>query len=414
MIGNAARLGLMAALILGLQMPRLCAGEEAGAPLDKKVEDLEARLKALEAAKGAPATSAAAKPWYERLKLSGDFRYRHMTIDKEGADNRDGDRIRARLALDAAIGDGMDVRLRLATSPSKTATGGGDPDSANVALSGGASKKDVRLDQAFLNYHPAAAKGLSILAGKMDVPFYRPGESDLIWDGDLTPEGGAVKYSPQFGDLQLLSSVGGFWLSERDTAADGGIFGANLALKLNVSEEQKAYVLGGAGYYDYVRTKGFALYDWQGANNSYGNTKTGANYRFDYDEAEFFLEAGAQIYGAPASLFADVVHNARAEDDNLGFLVGFSVGELKRPRDVKLSYNYRDLEKDAVVGAFTDSDSFGGGTDGRGHKVAVDFLAVENVSLGAACYVDEVNVSTNDQTADKRYNRYQIDICLKF
>ena len=125
-----------------------------------------------------------------QAELSGDFRYRYEYIDDDSAAQvRHRNRIRARLGLDAKINDEWNLGFRLATAEGLS---GGDPVSTNQTLDGSYSKKTFWLDLAYLNYHPQWVKGLSAIAGKMANPFYMVGKNQLIWDHDLTPEGGAV------------------------------------------------------------------------------------------------------------------------------------------------------------------------------------------------------------------------------
>ena len=78
--------------------------------------------------------------------------------------------------------------------------------------------------------------------------------------------------------------------------------------------------------------------------------------------------------------------------------------------DVELDYNYRELEADAVVGAFSDSDSFGGGTDGKGHKVSGKYQIAKNWQFGAAFFMNDIGL----EGSSKDYNRLQLDLIAKF
>ena len=52
----------------------------------------------------------------------------------------------------------------------------------------------------------------------------------------------------------------------------------------------------------------------------------------------------------------------------------------------KLDRFHAELEKDAVVGAFTDSDRWGGGTDGKGLKFNARSQLLKNVQLFLGSY----------------------------
>ena len=61
-------------------------------------------------------------------------------------------------------------------------------------------------------------------------------------------------------------------------------------------------------------------------------------------------------------------------------MAGATLGKAKDKGSWQFDYNYRDLEADAVVGAFSDSDFAGGGTGAEGHKLQILLPA-----MGLAC-----------------------------
>ena len=60
-----------------------------------------------------------------------------------------------------------------------------------------------------------------------------------------------------------------------------------------------------------------------------------------------------------------------------------------------------------MIGAFTDSDSFGGGTDGEGHRVQGKYQVTDNVQLGATFFVSDKGISGPDEID---FNRLFIDL----
>ena len=61
---------------------------------------------------------------------------------------------------------------------------------------------------------------------------------------------------------------------------------------------------------------------------------------------------------------------------------------------------------------FTDSDRWGGGTDGRGHKVYGKYQIMKNLQAGVAYFVDEKTISAPAKTKD--YDRLQVDLVASF
>ena len=95
-----------------------------------------------------------------------------------------------------------------------------------------------------------------------------------------------------------------------------------------------------------------------------------------------------KIQSTPVHVFGDFVTNTSADSLNTGWLVGFAAGKLKQPGSWMVSYNYRELERDAVVGAFTDSDFRGGGTDGKGHEFAGAVQVAGNTAFEVTYFLD--------------------------
>jgi hypothetical protein len=107
-------------------------------------------------------------------------------------------RIRARLGVEAMIGDHTTAGIRLASGSSN------GPVSTTEQLGGGLSKKDVWLDQAWLAYSPA--DWLTVRGGRFGNPFW---SSDTLFSNDLNFDGLAanLKYGFGDGDLDLFGTL---------------------------------------------------------------------------------------------------------------------------------------------------------------------------------------------------------------
>ncbi len=86
-------------------------------------------------------------------------------------------------------------RSTTASSPAigvATSSAPGNPRGANTQLDGEFSRKSLYLDLAYFDW--TFADNAHFIAGKMKMPFVRPGQS-LFWDNDINPEGIALTYS---------------------------------------------------------------------------------------------------------------------------------------------------------------------------------------------------------------------------
>lgn len=382
--------------------------------MQQRLEQLEVSQKAQKKTvdekitKAVDAKQAKALPdrmkWIENIKISGDLRYRHESIDSENSGRwgkgRNRHRIRARLGLKTKINDELNLGFRIAS-------GSSDPSSTNQSLDGGFSSKDLWLDLAYFNWHPAPIEGLNLYGGKIKNPFYNVGKNQLIWDGDLNPEGIAAQYVMPLGEYdKLCVNGGGFWAEESNSGVDQSLWGMQAYLKH--SFENKNYLLAGASYFDYGNTKGQAtLFD---STDSYGNTvdPTGL-YVNDYDIFEGFAEYGFKVAEIPVAVFGNYVQNVSAKtSEDTGWLVGCKLNKAKEPSSWELSYNYRDLESDAVIGVFSDSDFIGGGTDGKGHQFGGKYQLAKNLQAALTYFLNERGIKDDD------YRRLQADVIFKF
>ncbi|MHC4509479.1 MAG: putative porin [Planctomycetota bacterium] len=378
---------------------------------DKTLSQLQQRIAGLEAEGGEGAGLPDSIKWIERIKMSGDFRYRHEHLDEQESNGRwddgvDRHRIRARLMLEAIINDDWDVAFRIASGSDKS------PISTNQDLEDAFSKKDVWLDLAYFTWHPAAKEGLNVFGGKMKNAFYRAGKNQLLWDSDLNPEGIAAQYVKPLSDVdQILLNGGGFWVDENSGGVDTSLWGAQAYWKHTIGNPD--YVLAGASYYDFGNLQGRGdLGSTWGSANFFGNTNSGALFTSDYDIVEAFGECGFECSGLPLAVFGSWAQNIVASTgEDTGWLLGGKLNKAKDPGSWELSYDYRELEADAVVGGFTESDFLGSRTDSRGHKFGFKYQLAKNLQAGLIYYHLE---DTSTSSLDRDYRRLQTDLVFKF
>ncbi len=354
------------------------------------------------------------KSWNEVVSVKGDFRYRLELIDIDDTEEtriRHRHRIRGRLGAYADLPQGLTAGIGLAT-------GSTDPVSTNQTLSDAFASKPVWLDLAYAGWHPDYAKGLFIEAGKIKNPFLRIGGSELIFDSDVTPEGATLGFSRAFGIAEPFFNSAAFFVQERSSADDSWLLGIQGGIKLTIKDDL-IHIIAGLTYYDHTRIKGKPTY--YDIEDSFGNSvdevltdpddpeSLAIRYRNDYNLIEGFFELGGTIVKFPWSVFFNLVYNAAADDDNLGWLLGASFGKCKNPLDFSVNYFYEHLEADATVGAFTNSDFIGGGTDGKGHRWSIDFQAAKALQLGVTYFFNKIPIENGEN-----YHRGQFDFKVKF
>jgi len=339
-------------------------------------------------------------PWYDHIDLTGDLRVRNESFNIEGKKDRLRHRIRARLQITANVHDDVVASIGLAS-------GGDDPVSTNQSLDGGFSTKDIRLDLAFFTWKPSSARGVSVTAGKMKLPFYTPGKTQLIWDSDLRPEGVTVGLKSKPSDVTLSLVMGGYWVDESSSFRDAALLAAQADVKFG-ARTSRSFVRAGGGYFDYARLENHpTVFD---ASDSFGNsTNVDMTYMYDYNLLEAFVELGTEMGSTPVVVFGDYVTNSDPDSNNVGWLIGARIGKTKRTGSWEVRYNYRKSEMDALLGVFTDSDFIGGGTNGQGHKFSMDVQLAKRIKAGGTAFINESGLTTKTD-----YNRYQLDVVIKF
>jgi hypothetical protein len=360
------------------------------------------------------------KTWADSVTVKGDLRYRYESINDDSKKDanketytRQRDRVRARLVAEAKVNDKVKGGVGLST-------GGNDPISGNQTMGDGGTKKDMKLDLAYIDYSvigDATANEIHVIGGKMKNPFITLND-DLMWDGDLSPEGLALK--SQFGNdvVTVYGNAAHMWIQERDSKDAAKLFAAQGAAKFQFAPEVSLTV--GAGYFDFQNMKGYDVMDWEGKNNGYGNsttkgtvsgTTTNKAWATEFTPVMYFASLDFWVAGVPVSIFGQELSNTDADKLDQGHLYGISLGKAKRVGTFEVGYSHAELDKDATVGMWTDSDRWGGGTDGKGHKVYAKYALTKNVTLGATYFKDDKTVSKDGGTD---YDRMQLDLVAAF
>lgn len=342
----------------------------------------------------------AAVSWAERIRWSGDFRYRYENIDYANSDDRNRSRIRARTALEADLMPTLKVGFGLST-------GGDDPVSGNVTLGGGGSKKDIKMDLAYFDW--SGLKDTHIVGGKFKNFLVRPAKTGLQWDGDWRPEGlGAVWDNGTFFAQGL-----GTWLEGDSKNGTSFAWVAQAGLDLKIGETGKLKVGGG-----------YAVFDIAGLDPAYGDPENfygnsfvydprtqSLVYKYDYHVLELFAEYGFDLAGRDLLFFADYTHNSEAPENNTGYLVGARYGSTKNRGDWELQYFYEKLEADAVVGLLSDSDFGDGGTNAKGSVLSAAYAFSPNWNFRTTYFINKILLDTGHP---QDYNRLQLDLNFKF
>jgi len=353
--------------------------------------------------------------WLQNMKLKGDLRLRYQyERDDNDADARERGRVRYRLGLETKIADNVKVGAGLAS-------GGDDPRSTNQTFDDTFETGDIRLDYAYAEYTPI--ENVKLVGGKFPFKNYLWTPTDLLWDGDVNPAGGAIH-----AEHALLDNVTGFlntgvWVIDEHNKTDMMGRFLNYAQGGLKVKEGSVDAAAAATYYGFHGVKGTCP-DWSAGTNT-GITSTGSGgsctgaLMYDYDSVGTSAEVGvAKLFGGlpfgideRISAFGDFIHNVDPDDNNVGWAAGIKFGNKKVTKgNWQAKWLYAYLEKDAWLDALPDSDRLGGRTDVQGHEASFSYGLLDNVTLGLDYYQTKRIVAT----AENVEHLIQGDVVLKF
>jgi hypothetical protein len=405
--------------------------------LEAEVEYLKEQTKgqrkeaAIEAVEVANLKSAVSK-----FTWSGDFRYRNEQIEtaqnastSEYTQGRD--RIRLRFGVTAKINDTVAGRFQISTAANN------DPRSTNQTLGEDWSRKSVGVDLAYVDWKPFSV--LNVQLGKTPQPWQRT--SGYFWDGDLTPEGAAVKFAS--GPLFVNAFYN--WLNERHSSSatgarsDSKLVGGQVGWKQPVGP---VTLTAAAGYFDLSNVQDEQVTSNAGACTGFnatffGGSSTSTNGNLthsvggctrllsDFTLVNALLQADVLLGNYPLSAFVDVMRNTKAEPFaatgeklDTAYAVGVTFNKASNPKTWEAGVVYQQSEADAVFGQFHDSDFGGGRTDTKGFALKGAYAPAANWTLAGTLFINKLNNDTGSTgataTRDLDYNRLQLDLNYKF
>lgn len=433
------------ALVEMLQRKGLLTTREANEVKEQMFRDVREQM---------PGTKLNVGSWLDELRIYGDVRVRYeqfwnrnVVVGNQTLDEQDRTRFRLRLrpGMTAKAGD-WEAGFRLASGDSD----GGDADavSTNTTFSNWGSKKSINIDLAYLKYTPGFIKNgdFSVTAGKMENPFW---ETDMVYDGDLTPEGFAEQYKYRFNsDYGIFATAGQWVLSENNTGVlprtndatkgkDAYMIGWQVGHEWKI-QPKKIELKQAVGFYGYTgirdQTFGTAAAAPLFASAVRTDSRTGRNANDVLDPEFAILTVNQDLLVGylgekyPIHLQGEYMRNFGSlynGDDagyNDGFKVGFTLGEAKKKGGWQIGYWYEYLGFNAGPSWFSDSDFGNGGTGGMGHIVKAQYAMTDFITLGVAYWnvgpvADFWNNGALGALAGQNginTERFQFDVVMKF
>lgn len=357
-----------------------------------------------------PASTGAMPKWLEGLEMGGDLRLRYDAF-KHNEATRDRNRFRYRLRwkIEKHVTEDLDLGFRFASGSST------DPTSTNQTFTGDFTYKSIFIDQVYAKYRPsflkdhiASLEKIEIGAGKFENPFARA-SSSMVWDGDVTPEGAyqSLEFGWFNGKLKPFVNLGQFVLQESATLADAEMYGAQAGIRWTPpgfgekSETKLTHALAYYDFSDYTKNSNFIV---SGTSLARGNSVSGTRlFAGDFDILQVYNDIQFKIGGFPVKVFADYAANLADQtvdplNRNDAYEYGIRLGNAKQKGDWEVLYYYANVEPNAVVGAFSDSDFGLGHANKRGSSVQLKYKLTDALKVGLNTYFVNNITGVDDET----------------
>ena len=324
----------------------------------------------------APAWAQSSQPWWERIRFGGDFRERLEGFFQDGATTRQRVRFRLRLTMNSEINDDVAFGLRLGSGDS------GNPISTNQSFSDVLTNKPINIDRAYMTYNPSGAKALTLGGGKFSIPVTR---TEMTFDNDLNWEGIYQQVRGSTGPVSYRFVAAQVPLEESSGNDDAILFAAYGEIGVSFGDHRLQVSVADYGFRDVDRVAiALNAKDIGRNTNPFSLNEDGQVTGFESDFNLVDVVARATLHtgrpGYPVQLTTNVVKNTdAATDEDFGVWLTAAYGQAAQPRSYRLAYTFARIEQDAVLSAFTFSDS--PGTNIWMHRTTLSYRVAARIHI---------------------------------
>ena len=257
---------------------------------------------------------------------------------------------------------------------------------------------DARLDLAWgkLTLGPVMVEGGRFL---MPIPF-----TEMIWDRDLRPQGGAAKVSLGGAQSPTRLSLYGIYATSSHVFEDNAeMYGGAAELSLGRPGEATFAVTGSYLEFADLNTLDPAI--------RRQNTRVEGLIVGDYKVVDIVgrIGKGGQV---PTQLVFDYCWNTAIDANNHGLWLAAILGAIG-VSPAQLEYTYSKIDRNATVAAFN-TDDFLWGTGWEGHRVDLGVSTHKNNSIHGIAQWQKFKDATDPVLADAWVTRYRVEWRTKF
>ncbi|MCL2145468.1 MAG: putative porin [Endomicrobia bacterium] len=338
--------------------------------------------------KTASGTNSSIPAWIQNIKFSGDIRLRYQSDWAPDVTTRSRERLRLRFGFEARPAENMTAAFGLATSA--TSSGSDEnPTSTNYTFQG-FNKAPIFIDYAYLQYDIQNIGKLS--AGKIKGSMATWNIKQLIWDGDINPDGVTLNLNNRkLGNgFELFGNIG--WLIINGDVQESNSGRPNdmpdvYILQPGVNYKNGSFSARAALGYQQFNTKGRAPYGSNATGNYLGDAARYTNltdFRLINPAAEIKMSEAVGKY--TVKVFGEYVKNlddSVYKNDNEGGLYGITFGDdrISKFGDWNVTYAGRYLMSFAIPYGLGFSDAYNGRPNVRGYEIGLNFGLTKNTAF---------------------------------
>ena len=252
---------------------------------------------------------------------------------------------------------------------------------------------DARLDLAWAKFKagPVVAIGGRFF---MPIPF-----TEMIWDRDLRPQGGAVglEFAPQGSTSRY--AVHGIYATGSHVFEDESVmYGGGIDLTFGSGQGSSLQLVG-----SYLQ---FEDLDKLEAPIRRQNSRVEGLYLENYHVVDLIarIRRGGQV---PLQLVANYAFNTAVDSNGHGLWLAAVLGDLGTSR-ARLEYTYAKVDRDVTVAAFN-TDDFFWGTGWEGHRLDLATGTVKSSSVHGIAQKQRFKDSPDATIASEWVTRYRLE-----
>lgn len=330
-------------------------------------------------------------------QIYGDARVRSEFNDTTtvAGDEADRHRMRHRLRVGAkyTASDDLTFNLRLVTGDND------DPNSVHQDAGDVFNTFPVSLDR--LHFTWSMNDDLDVMFGKFANPIFRnPIYGELVWDGDVSPEG--IAFVHESGPMTM--SFGQYVVTE-DTASQDADAWMSVA---SVDSSHDNFVFG-ASYSFYGNMNGKGVFS--------GDNRTNAGSG-DTFLSDFGILDAVVAYNMDNLMFSvEMIENMRADDSVGSSGLAFGVS-YKMDNGDKFYIQHQAIDQDAIFTGFSQDDTLSQASNYEGQILGYKTKFENGLGMhvwGMAVAPSDLDAATGSvSSGDETEYRFRVDFNLKF